>query len=185
MTQVMVKGQCQACGKSYKIGADKVPASGKAACKCEAKGTIVFDLDEKSEAKKSSKATLAGPSAVVTSGDDQSRVAEIGKAYEAIKREIAKNIVGQHSVVEQLLLGIFADGHCLLIGVPGLAKTLLVNSLCEALSLELKRIQFTPDLMPSDITATEVIQDDTITKERICKVIVQRFFDLGLRSTCR
>jgi MoxR-like ATPase len=183
MNPTFIKGLCEACGKTYKVNREKVPASGKAACQCEAKGTIVFKLEEKPspEVKPSPEPAPKTVSSVnggsqtdkvkpkATSAEDQAKVVEIGDAYAAMKREIAKNIVGQHGVVEQLLLGIFAGGHCLLIGVPGLAKTLLVNSLCEALSLEFKRIQFTPDLMPSDITGTEVIQDDPITKERIYK----------------
>ena len=69
-------------------------------------------------------------------------------------------IVGQQQVIEELLVAMFARGHCLLVGVPGLAKTLMVRTLADALSLEFSRIQFTPDLMPSDITGTEVIQED-------------------------
>ena len=69
-------------------------------------------------------------------------------------------IVGQQQVIEELLVAMFARGHCLLVGVPGLAKTLMIRTLADALSLEFSRIQFTPDLMPSDITGTEVIQED-------------------------
>ena len=69
-------------------------------------------------------------------------------------------IVGQQQVIEELLVAMFARGHCLLVGVPGLAKTLMIRTLADALSLEFRRIQFTPDLMPSDITGTEVIQED-------------------------
>jgi MoxR-like ATPase len=77
----------------------------------------------------------------------------------ALKAEIAKVIVGQHQVVEQVLQAIFAGGHCLMMGVPGLAKTLLVSTLSRALHLAFKRVQFTPDLMPTDITGSEIIQE--------------------------
>ena len=93
-----------------------------------------------------------------------------------MKKEIHKKIVGQDEVVNNLLISIFSGGHVLLVGVPGLAKTLLVTSLCEALDLDFKRIQFTPDLMPSDIVGTEVIQDDPVTKERMFKFMAGPIF---------
>ncbi len=83
-----------------------------------------------------------------------------------IRRELAKAIVGQERVIEELLIGLFARGHCLLVGVPGLAKTLLVSSLAQILDLKFQRIQFTPDLMPSDITGTDVLQEDSATRQR-------------------
>ncbi|MFA4987229.1 MAG: MoxR family ATPase [Candidatus Brocadiia bacterium] len=90
--------------------------------------------------------------------------------YGALRAEVGKAVVGQEEVVEQLLIAVFARGHCLLVGVPGLAKTLLVSTLAKTMDLSFSRIQFTPDLMPSDITGTEVIQDDKVSGER-----VQRF----------
>lgn len=107
---------------------------------------------------------------------DIETIEEIGVAFSNMKREIHKKIVGQEEVVENLLISIFAGGHVLLVGVPGLAKTLLVTSLCEALHLDFKRIQFTPDLMPSDIVGTEVIQDDPVTKERMYKFMAGPIF---------
>ncbi len=86
-----------------------------------------------------------------------------GRAYRQITHELGKVIVGQQQVIEQLLVAIFARGHCLLVGVPGLAKTLMIRTLASALSLQFNRIQFTPDLMPADITGTEVIQEDRST----------------------
>ncbi len=80
--------------------------------------------------------------------------------YKLLKHEIAKVIVGQDEVVQQLLISIFSNGHCLLVGVPGLAKTLMVNTLARALGLDFKRIQFTPDLMPSDIIGTEILEEN-------------------------
>jgi len=88
-------------------------------------------------------------------------------SWAELKAEIAKKVVGQEEVIEQLLTAIFARGHCLLVGVPGLAKTLLVSTLAAAMDLSFSRIQFTPDLMPSDITGTEVIQEDNATGERV------------------
>jgi MoxR-like ATPase len=100
------------------------------------------------------------------SQDDIVAVAHCEQAYKRIRAELAKVIVGQDEVIEQVLIAIFGRGHALLEGVPGLAKTLLVSSLAEALHLTFKRIQFTPDLMPSDVTGTEVIQENVKTGER-------------------
>jgi MoxR-like ATPase len=93
-----------------------------------------------------------------------------GKVKE-VKSEIAKVIVGQDEVISQLLVSLFSKGHCLLIGVPGLAKTLLIKTVAEILDLKFSRIQFTPDLMPSDITGTEIIEEDVSTKQRRFKFI--------------
>jgi MoxR-like ATPase len=90
----------------------------------------------------------------------------LSEAYRSIADEIAKRIVGQRDVIEQLLIALFARGHCLLVGVPGLAKTMMIRTLADALSLQFNRIQFTPDLMPADITGTEVIQEDKSTGAR-------------------
>src|SRR6058998_3802783 len=87
-------------------------------------------------------------------------------AYTRLRDELAKVIIGQSEVIEQVLIAMFARGHALLEGVPGLAKTLLVSSLARSLHLTFKRIQFTPDLMPSDVTGTEVIQEDPETRQR-------------------
>jgi MoxR-like ATPase len=95
----------------------------------------------------------------VTSGDLEA-VEHLKVGYERIKAELGKVIVGQDEVIEQLLIALFAGGHCILEGVPGLAKTLMISTLARSLNLSFNRIQFTPDLMPSDITGTEVIQED-------------------------
>jgi MoxR-like ATPase len=87
-------------------------------------------------------------------------VRELAGAYAQMTEQIAKVIVGQKEVVEQLLMAMFSRGHCLLVGVPGLAKTLLVSTVSKILHLTFKRIQFTPDLMPADITGTDILQDD-------------------------
>lgn len=95
--------------------------------------------------------------------NDVELLKELSEANKTLKKEIAKVIIGQDNVVTQLLITLFAKGHCLLVGVPGLAKTLLIKSLSDALNLKYSRIQFTPDLMPGDITGTEVIEDDIST----------------------
>ncbi len=97
---------------------------------------------------------------------DREAVAALATSYRQITQELGKVIVGQQAVIEQLLIAIFARGHCLLVGVPGLAKTLMIRTLASALSLKFSRIQFTPDLMPADITGTEVIQEDRATGRR-------------------
>jgi MoxR-like ATPase len=94
-------------------------------------------------------------------------VTELNAAFRALSEQIGKVIVGQSEVIEQLLIGLFSRGHCLLVGVPGLAKTLLVSTLARILDLSFKRIQFTPDLMPADITGTDILQDDPDTKRRL------------------
>lgn len=98
--------------------------------------------------------------------DDVELVKKLGEARSAIQRELSKRIVGQAEVIEELLICLFADGHALLVGVPGLAKTLLVRSLAEVLNLQHNRIQFTPDLMPSDVTGSDVLFDDPSTGAR-------------------
>ncbi len=91
---------------------------------------------------------------------------ELRESYRLIREQIALQIVGQDQVVDQFLIAVFARGHCILEGVPGLAKTLMVSSLAQSLSLGFNRIQFTPDLMPSDITGTEVLHEDRTTGAR-------------------
>jgi len=98
--------------------------------------------------------------------EDLRKVGKLKEAHDRIVKQIRKAVVGQDTVVRLTLLGLFSQGHCLLMGVPGLGKTLLVRTLAAGLSLKFKRVQFTPDLMPSDITGTEVIQEDKSTGER-------------------
>ncbi|MCK4305399.1 MAG: MoxR family ATPase [Candidatus Eisenbacteria sp.] len=96
---------------------------------------------------------------------------ELEKARARIQEQIRRIIVGQDRVIEELLLALFADGHCLLVGVPGLAKTLLISTLAQILDLKFNRIQFTPDLMPSDITGTEILEENRATGERTFKFV--------------
>ncbi|MBX6311726.1 MAG: MoxR family ATPase [Isosphaeraceae bacterium] len=103
--------------------------------------------------------------------EDLAAVERLKEAFARLKAEMGKVIVGQQNVLEELLIAIFARGHCLLIGVPGLAKTLMIHTLADALNLTYNRVQFTPDLMPSDITGTEVIQEDKATGVRQFKFL--------------
>ncbi|OAI49007.1 AAA family ATPase [Planctomycetaceae bacterium SCGC AG-212-F19] len=102
---------------------------------------------------------------------DLAKVAHLKEAHDKIIQQIRKAVVGQEQVVKELMIVLFAQGHGLLMGVPGLAKTLLVRTLASSLSLQFRRVQFTPDLMPSDITGTEVIQEDKATGERRFKFL--------------
>jgi MoxR-like ATPase len=97
---------------------------------------------------------------------DLAELDELQTAHQEIRQQIARQIVGQDEVIDQLLMAVFARGHCILEGVPGLAKTLMVHSLAQSLSLDFNRIQFTPDLMPSDITGTEVLYEDRTSGAR-------------------
>jgi MoxR-like ATPase len=93
-------------------------------------------------------------------------IQKLRKAFESIKSQMAQVIVGQEDVVEQLLIAMFSRGHCILEGVPGLAKTLMISTLARSLSMSFSRIQFTPDLMPADITGTEVLEENRTTGKR-------------------
>src|SRR5688500_2745380 len=103
------------------------------------------------------------------SASDVQLVEQLRDAHKRLRQEMGKVIVGQAEVLDQLLMAIFCRSHALLMGVPGLAKTLMVSTLSQALDMTFKRVQFTPDLMPSDITGTEVIQDDPVPRERMVK----------------
>jgi MoxR-like ATPase len=108
---------------------------------------------------------------VVVRDRDLQLLEEAARVAESIRDEVAKRVVGQRDVVDGLLLALLANGHALLVGVPGLAKTLLISTLAEALDLEFSRIQFTPDLMPTDITGTEVMEEDRTTGSRAFRFV--------------
>src|SRR5919201_1059540 len=110
------------------------------------------------------------------SQDDIAAGKKLRDAYDQLKKQLARVIVGQHEVIEELLIALFCRGHCILEGVPGLAKTLMISSLAKCLSLDFSRIQFTPDLMPSDITGTEVIEENRSTGNREFKFIAGPLF---------
>ncbi|MGH2574097.1 MAG: AAA family ATPase, partial [Ignavibacteria bacterium] len=95
----------------------------------------------------------------------------LNQKYKELRKEVAKVIVGQESIIDQIIIAILSRGHCLLVGVPGLAKTLLIKTLSEVLELKFSRIQFTPDLMPSDIIGTEIIEEDMSTGTKTFKFV--------------
>ncbi|MBW7898650.1 ATPase family associated with various cellular activities (AAA) [Candidatus Brocadiaceae bacterium B188] len=102
---------------------------------------------------------------------DHQTIEKVVNGRRKIKREIAKIIIGQEEVIDHLLIALFCKGHCLFVGVPGLAKTLLVGTLADVLNLKFNRIQFTPDLMPADITGTDILEQDHATGKRFFKFI--------------
>jgi MoxR-like ATPase len=102
----------------------------------------------------------------LTTDDDLKLVKQMRESMDAIRREVGKVIIGQEDVLNEILMCIIAGGHALLIGLPGLAKTLTVNTIAKVLDMKFKRIQFTPDLMPSDITGTEVLETDRVTQQK-------------------
>ena len=108
---------------------------------------------------------------IEASDADLEAVRRLKDGHKIIRTEMAKVVVGQEKVIDQLLIAMFSRGHCLLVGVPGLAKTLMIHTLSETLNLSFNRVQFTPDLMPSDITGTEVIQEDRQSGERKFKFL--------------
>ncbi|HUE77075.1 MAG TPA: AAA family ATPase [Longimicrobiales bacterium] len=112
--------------------------------------------------------------ASAVSGTEERDVALLERLAEArasLESEIGKRVIGQHGIVEGLLTALLADGHALVVGVPGLAKTLLISTLAESLDLAFSRIQFTPDLMPSDITGTEILEEDRSTGKRMFRFV--------------
>ena len=116
--------------------------------------------------------TSAPPtSSAPPAGDDVALLGELAAARRALAAQIARRVVGQHEVVDQLLAALLAGGHALLVGVPGLAKTLLVQTVAQALDLRFSRVQFTPDLMPSDITGTEILEEDHASGRRVFRFV--------------
>ena len=149
--------QCPECGKVYKLSHASPGKKARCRCGCEfeiaAEQISEDDTPQFQRLKISSDETLAA-------------VERMAKVKTAILKEVRKIIVGQKDVLEQILAGFFAGGHCLLLGVPGLAKTLMVHSLAQTMHLNFKRIQFTPDLMPTDITGTNILEEDPETRQR-------------------
>ncbi len=113
----------------------------------------------------------ANPPAGAAGQDDVAAVKRLAVGYEKMTGQLGRVIVGQQQVIEEVLISILCRGHCLLVGVPGLAKTLLVSTLSRVLNLSFKRIQFTPDLMPSDITGTDVLEEDRTTGKRVFRFV--------------
>ena len=108
---------------------------------------------------------------IAGSSDDIQAVKNLHRCYAQMTEQLAQVIVGQKEVIEQVLVAVFCRGHALLVGVPGLAKTLLIRTLADVLQLSFKRIQFTPDLMPSDITGTDVLEEDRTTGKRVFRFV--------------
>jgi len=178
--------KCPLCEEEFRVGA--ALAGTEFQCPTCLKISLLPDLPEPEDASPADAplpAPLPVPS-IVSVGDlptpppppkisapapssdaDDARLAQrLTEAYQRVTEEVAKLIVGQEEVIEQLLIAIFARSHCLLEGVPGLAKTYMVKTLSDALQLSFRRVQFTPDLMPADITGTDVIQEDPTTGRR-------------------
>ena len=162
--------KCDECGRSFNL---QEAQYGKVKCKCGAilRGPAKGAGADIIAPKASAAADDGGASDPGPQLSDMDAIKALKTAYDGLRQEMAQIIVGQDRVVEEILIAIFAKGHCLLEGVPGLAKTLMISSLARCLDLSFKRVQFTPDLMPSDITGTEVIQDDKSTGERVFRFI--------------
>jgi MoxR-like ATPase len=156
-----VSARCKKCGLVVQI-----PPGGKRLCSC---GTWIAAEDP--VAKANVPLTVDDLAHGPRIEGDLSAIERLNDGYRRITRELNKVIVGQQQVLEELLIAVFARGHCLLVGVPGLAKTLMIRSLADSLNLSFSRIQFTPDLMPTDITGTEVLQEDKVTGQRMFKFL--------------
>jgi MoxR-like ATPase len=155
----MLSVKCDNCGLMM-----QVPEGGRRLCGCgnwltgeEESVAQLVELDDDE---------VTGPM-----DEDLATLEKLNDGYRRIRKELSKAIVGQDQVLEELLIAVFARGHCLLVGVPGLAKTLMIRTLADSLSLSFSRIQFTPDLMPSDITGTEVLQEDKVSGQRAFKFL--------------
>ena len=123
---------------------------------------------------------IVQPQATDLGAEEMAAVEKLQRAYHDMRAELGKVIVGQEVVIEELLIALFCRGHALLVGVPGLAKTLLISTLARTLGLAFNRIQFTPDLMPSDITGTEVIDEDKATGQRTLRFVRGPVFANGV-----
>ena len=150
---------CPECGRKYDVS--RVSAGTKARCKCGCK----FDVSSGQIVEQGMPQARPADTNVVP-GDALEAVESLALAKERVLNEVGKIIIGQKDVLDQILTAFFAKGHCLLMGVPGLAKTLMVHSLAQTMLLKFNRIQFTPDLMPTDITGTNILQTDSETRQR-------------------
>ncbi len=128
--------------------------------------TFIFHDDAVPAQESAAAAVSAAPQAASTTEDDLKLVKQMRQSMDAIRAEVGKIIIGQVDVLDEILMCIIAGGHALLIGLPGLAKTLTVNTIARVLDMKFKRIQFTPDLMPSDITGTEILETDRVTQQK-------------------
>ena len=149
--------QCPECGKTYKLS--NASPGKKARCRCGCEFEIMADQLPAEDSRQPRRLKISDDEALAA-------VERLARVKAAILNEVGKAIVGQKEVLEQILTAFFAGGHCLLLGVPGLAKTLMVHSLAQTMHLRFKRIQFTPDLMPTDITGTNILEEDPDTRQR-------------------
>ena len=148
---------CPECGKTYRMSC--ISLGKRVRCRCGCQFETTQAQDEASDSRTSHGQEIVNEEAL-------GAVERLVKVKESIIKEVGHVIVGQTDVLEQILTGFFARGHCLLMGVPGLAKTLMVQSLARTMHLEFKLFQFTPDLMPTDITGTNILEDDPETHQR-------------------
>lgn len=149
--------QCPDCGKTYKLS--HASPGKKARCRCGCEFEITAEQLPAEDSRQSQRLEISDDEALAA-------IERLARVKAAILNEVGKAIVGQKEVLEQILTAFFAGGHCLLLGVPGLAKTLMVHSLAQTMHLRFKRIQFTPDLMPTDITGTNILEEDPETRQR-------------------
>ncbi|MHC4430648.1 MAG: AAA family ATPase [Planctomycetota bacterium] len=154
---IAVTVQCPECGKTYKMS-HATPGK-KARCRCGCQFEITSENVAPDDSAPGRRRELSDEEALAA-------VEKMARVKAATLSEVGKIIVGQTEVLEQILAAFFAGGHCLLLGVPGLAKTLMVHSLAQTMHLDFKRIQFTPDLMPTDITGTNILEEDPDTRQR-------------------
>ena len=154
--------ECGKCGKVFSVSTKATPSTTEEPAMPDLT-TPSENTEVKKEEKPETPYTMAqqepwGP-------EDMAKIQKLRDANDGIMKQVKKALVGQNQVVRLTMISLFSQGHCLLMGVPGLGKTLLVSTLSSCLSLKFRRVQFTPDLMPSDITGTEVIQEDKSTGE--------------------
>jgi MoxR-like ATPase len=147
----------------------QVPAGGRRLCGCGAWLAAAEEAEPMAPILLEEVPTPAPAHAWPRIEGDLSAIERLNDGYRRLMGQVSKIIVGQQRVLEELLIAIFARGHCLLVGVPGLAKTLMIRTLADSMNLSFSRIQFTPDLMPSDITGTELLQEDKATGNRVFK----------------
>lgn len=151
---------CPECGRKYDVS--RVSAGTKARCKCGCK----FDVSSGQIIEQGMPQAHLADTTNFGSRDALAAVESLAQAKDIVLDEVGKIIIGQKEVLDQILTAFFARGHCLLMGVPGLAKTMMVHCLAQTMLLDFKRIQFTPDLMPTDITGTNILQRDPDTRQR-------------------
>ncbi len=149
--------QCPECGKTYKMS--HASQGKRVRCRCGHQFEITSENLAPDDSHQPRRRELSDEEALAA-------VEQMVKVKAAILNEVGKIIIGQTDVLEQILAAFFAGGHCLILGVPGLAKTLMVHSLAQTMHLNFKRIQFTPDLMPTDITGTKILEEDQETRQR-------------------